>query len=315
MSLTPPLSRQMISSTPETPTAPAEHHIERAVLHAVAYADIFDYPLTVAEIHRYLVGLQALPGSVEAYLEHGPAPVLTRCDGFVVLAGREEIVETRRKRAEVARRLWPRALVYGRAIANLPFVRMVAVTGALAVDNVEHGADIDYLIVTEPGRLWLCRGLVIALVRLGKRRGDVICPNYLISERALVLQERTLYTAHELAQMVPIAGLSIYEQMRRLNAWTNSFLPNAGGPPRHIQERRRRRPIRALTEAALRTPAGGWLERWEMQRKLRKFAGQSAESIETAFCADWCKGHFDGHGQRILRAFADRLRMLGEVSA
>ena len=56
------------------------------------------------------------------------------------------------------------AVRYGLTIARLPFVRMVAVPGALTMDNVEPGDDVDYLIVTAPDRLWLCRAVVIELV-------------------------------------------------------------------------------------------------------------------------------------------------------
>jgi len=301
--------------------------VERAILHTVAYADVFDYPLTAAEVHRYLAGVSATPTAVHSLLGNGRLVPhrLARCQGYFTLPGREAIVETRRRRAEVAARMWPRAVQYGRLIAALPFVRMVAVTGALAMDNVDADADIDYLIVTEPGRLWLCRALVIALVRLAARRGDVVCPNYFLSERALTLQERNPFTAHELAQMVPIAGMHIYYRMRRLNAWTAHFLPNADGPPRRRESHSQEgngfwRPLRTLAEAALRTPPGDRLERWEMTRKIHKFTRQhSAERPgnghpEATFCADWCKGHFDNHGQRILAAFADRLSKLEETT-
>jgi len=77
--------------------------------------------------------------------------------------------ELRKRRAEVAARLWPEAIRCGRSVGRVPFV-MVAVTGALAMDNVDEGADLDYLIVTEPGRVWLCRLLIVQLVRLHRLR-------------------------------------------------------------------------------------------------------------------------------------------------
>jgi hypothetical protein len=291
--------------------------LERAILLTVAYADIFDYPLTAAEIHRYLVGTAAPSVAIQTALDGDRlAPhSLSYRDGYFMLPGREAIVTTRRRRASVAARLWPPALRYGQAIASLPFVRMVAVTGALAMDNVESEADIDFLIVTEPGRLWLCRALVIGLVRLAARRGDRLCPNYFLSEHALVLSEHTLYTAHELVQMVPIAGLGIYQRLRTLNTWADGFLPNADGPPRQLAARAALdRPARRLFEAALRTPPGGWVERWEMDRKVHKFSRQRNGAAETAFCADWCKGHFDGHGERTLTAYVDRLRAIEELA-
>jgi hypothetical protein len=203
---------------------------------------------------------------------------------------------------------------------------MVAVTGSLAVNNAEIDADIDYLIVTENDRLWLCRAFIILLVRLAARRGVQLCPNYFLSERALVFSERNLYTAHELTQMVPISGLDVYQRLRQLNAWTADFLPNAHYlPPQTALPVTFPPPVtypwRILAEALLRTPAGAFIEQWEMQRKVRKFSRQLADESshnganETAFSPDWCKGHFDGHGQRVLETFNTRLdKVHGEGS-
>lgn len=280
--------------------------IELAALRAVAYADVFDYPLTPLELHRYLIGVAASAEQIHELIQHPPA-ALSVSGTYISLAGREANQATRRERAHEAARMWPRALHYARTIAGIPFVRMVALTGALAMDNVEPGADIDYLIVTQPGRLWLCRLLIIGLVRLAAVRGDVICPNYLLSERALALSERDLYTAHELAQMVPLAGHAVYQRMRRLNAWSDAMLPNAADAPQRANDAPDRQPrAQALGETLLRGGAGAAIERWEMQRKLRKL-GRSSGS-EVAFSPDWCKGHVHGHGQRVLQEYARRIR-------
>ncbi|HEY3059833.1 MAG TPA: hypothetical protein VGL99_12740 [Chloroflexota bacterium] len=286
--------------------------MERAIVQTVAYADVFDYPLTADELQRYLIGVSASRAAVRSALANGRlVPEQVRHNGrYFTLAGREAAIDIRRERAAISAELWRRAVRYGRLIGNLPFVRMVAVTGALAMDNVADG-DIDYLIVTEPERLWLCRALVVGVVKLAARRGVTLCPNYFLSERALVLQERNLFTAHEVAQMVPLMGLPTYEQLRELNRWTESFLPNANGSPRRIAAvAPRGRRTRALAERALRTRVGGHLERWEMARKVRKLARQSTDHAEAAFDIDWCKGHFGDHGHSTLVRFAERMEAL-----
>jgi hypothetical protein len=280
--------------------------VEEAILYAVAYADVFDYPLTAAQIHRYLVGVPAPLTVVQDALRSGR---LTCSKGYFTLPGREAIVETRLQRAEIAAEVWPQAVRYSQAIANLPFVRMVAVTGALAMDNVEPETDIDYLVVTEPGRLWLCRAMVIALVvKPVARQGIEICPNYLLSERALAFSPQNLFTAHEVAQMVPIAGLPVYRRLREINVWTTQFLPNARDTPRpRIATSNSRHLTSRLAETILRTPPGGWMERWEMERKLRKLSQQHPHQGDAHLNADWCKGHFDSHRQEILNMFVQRL--------
>jgi hypothetical protein len=284
-----------------------------AILETVAYADVFDYAVTVQEIHRYLVACATDLGTVQQVLEEWllPSGEVENQDGCIFLPGRQALVPLRQRRAHIAQSLWQHAWHYGAWIARLPFVRMVAVTGALAVNNVDDDADIDYLIVTEPERLWLCRALVIALVRWAARRGHVVCPNYFLSERALVVYERNLYTARELAQMVPLAGLPVYERMRQLNPWVDELLPNAKDPPKQTATVSiGGSNLSTWIEYLLRSPVGDRIETWEMQRKIRKFQGQRSQSTahgEATFCADWCKGHFDGHAQAILDAFSQRL--------
>jgi hypothetical protein len=286
--------------------------LERAIVEAVAYADVFDYPLTADEVHRYLGGVAASRAGVRSALANGRLVprLLSHTGRYYTLPGREEVVETRRQRARVSEAYWRRAVHYGRFMAGLPFVRLVAVTGALAMDNVADD-DVDYMIVTEPGRLWLCRALVVAVVRWARLSGITLCPNYFLSENALVLNERNLFTAHEVAQMVPLAGWDTYATFRRLNRWTDRFLPNAGGPPRRVAMASPRGvSVRRLAEGALRSRLGGRLERWEMDRKIRKLTRRGADHIESGFGVDWCKGHFGDHGQRTLARYHERLHAL-----
>jgi len=303
--------------------------LERAILQAVGYADVFDFPLTAAEIWRNLVEMAAGEEEVLAVL-NSPRLAPTRLiaqEGFYMLPGRSGLVELRRRRAAASSQLWPRAHHYGRLIARLPFVRMVAVTGALTVNNSGPGDDIDYLVVTEPGRLWLARAFTIWLVKRAAWRGDLICPNYFLSERALALPERDLFTAHELAQMTPLAGFPVYRRMLALNAWAGDFLPNMQPVKKSEIEKPERSPIKKMIELALRTPPGGWLERWEMTRKQARFSrevtllGDVSEGMselkplyEVAFSAQRCKGHFNQHGRRTLQAYTAHLKQMAGVT-
>jgi cellulose synthase/poly-beta-1,6-N-acetylglucosamine synthase-like glycosyltransferase len=300
-----------------------ELNLEHAVLKTLAYADIFDYPLTAREIHRYLVGIRASLADIESLLTGTQLEKsITRTGKYFSLSGRQAIVQTRLRRSEVARQIWPNALRYGLLISGLPFVRMVAVTGALAVNNVEENADVDYLVVTEPGRLWVSRALIILLVRKAAWNGLTLCPNYLVTTLSMDFEDRNLYAAHELAQMIPVSGFNLYRQMRRINSWTDNYLPNAHTPPSRpytdwisscglpgvftkLQGRLN------WIETGLRTPIGDWLEEWEMNRKVKKFNHKVGLLTEAAFCGVYCKGHFNNHGAETLTAYADRLKGLG----
>ena len=159
-----------------TLTALEQEGLKRSIIKTLTYADVFDYPLTLHEIHRYLVEEHATVEQVHEGLSAGDfvSQNIVEKSIYYALPGRDQIIETRLNRSKIAFGLWPAAIKYGAMMARLPFVRMVAVTGSLAVDN-ESTNDIDYLIVTKPGRLWLCRAMVILVVRWARLQGVEVC--------------------------------------------------------------------------------------------------------------------------------------------
>ncbi|MDX1994478.1 MAG: hypothetical protein SF029_19000 [bacterium] len=292
--------------------------VESAILRTVLYADVFDFPLTIHEIHHFLIAAEPLPIS---QIEHTLAQsaclrqLLVEQQGYIVCSGRETIISRRLEREEAARHLWPQALLYGRWLARLPFVRMVALTGALAMRNAHQGDDFDYMLVTSPGRVWLARLFAVVIVRLVKLRGGVICPNYVVAEDALEQRRRDLFIAHEIVQMVPLYGLDLYHQLRCLNLWADRHLPNASAA--FYQESEQAlgwgwRGFKQAAEVVLSGRVGDMMEHWEHRRKLRRFRSDLHTPYSDArLDHTQVKGHFNDHGHYVMKHYESRLQHYG----
>ncbi len=286
--------------------APRTISLERAVLETLAYADVFDYPLRFEELHRYLT-VPAAFDDLTLALDHHPD--IEEKDGFYFLKGRESAVALRQKRNAISQSAFQRAVRYGQILGILPFVRMVGLTGSLAVRNCGETGDLDYMVVAAHGRVWTARAFALLFNRLTKLAGSVICPNLVISERALEWRQKDLYSAHELCQMIPITGADVYARLRQINAWTKEFLPNADGAPNPLESKNVA--LNKIFEFPLRGKLGNRVEAWEMNRKMARLTRQNGFGLETTFTADICQGNFDHHGARTLQLFQQRLAKLG----
>jgi hypothetical protein len=290
--------------------------VARAVYECVLYADLFDCAITVAEICRHAaVPLLDQTAVTRALRDETLAERLSRQGDLACLRGREELFSIRRRRAENSRRMWRQSRRWARFFAAAPFVRMIAVTGSLAVDNVEGDCDIDLFVVTEPGRLWLCRAFFfsVALACHAMRIHPRLCPNYLVTTRALELEaaDRDYYVARELAQMVPLWGQVTYELLRARNTWMVEYQPNAGsrwGAVEPVRLGRFSASLRRGTEWALAGRLGDRLERWETARAVPRQRRRAArEGGDLMFGVDVYRGQFSGHGARIRERYAQRL--------
>jgi hypothetical protein len=289
--------------------------LRRAILSTLIYADLFDDALTRTEIHRYLIGQAVSAAAVVAMLDDDAELRfhLAQTEGRFHLSGRPQLADMRRARAAASAQLWPVAKRYGARIARLPFVRLVGVTGALAMNNARPDDDIDLFILAQPGRLWLCRLFVLAVVKLAARGGYVLCPNFILSTDRLRLSERNLFTSHEVVQMVPLERNHWYRAFIEANGWVSDFLPNAfvGQTAEARPGAVRRMPAR-LVAGFLSAQVFDPLERWEMRRKVRRLSRRlEREGGSVAFSENECRGHFAAHDARILAAYRQRLAQYG----
>jgi len=215
-------------------------NLKKAVLSTLTYADVFDYPLSASEVWKFLIGHPEIKADdVQKALSRINADLkLIDADGkFFFLLGRQKIVNLRKKRERWSKKKFAIAQRVAKWFRLIPFIKMVAVTGALTLLNSDKDDDIDILIVSDRNRLWLTRLWATILVDLiAKRRHpsdtdirDKICLNMFLDEDHLVVpkKEQDLFSAHEICQMRPLWDRDgIYKKFLEENQWVKQFLPN-----------------------------------------------------------------------------------------
>ena len=208
----------------------ADAGLRRGILLAIVYADLFDFALTHDELLRRVVSVETDRERLHQTLRRLSPHLVHDTGKFVCLRGREHLIEARtRKRARVDE-LWNDAYRFARWFRYIPFVRSVAVSGSLAVDNAGISSDVDFFCVTAANRLWIARLFLVPLSKLTRNASwlfpSYLCPNYILDESSLGVPDRNLYTAHEILQAVPIWGAHAHARFLAANAWTSEMLPN-----------------------------------------------------------------------------------------
>lgn len=209
----------------EAPAAWRPTPVETALLLGVLYSDLFEYPLREDELAGALVGHAAGADELAVALASLTGRFLARREGHVTWIGREHLVELRRAREAAAPPRWEQARRFARALRRVPFVRLVAVCGSQARDNAAPEADLDFFCVTAPRRLWLVQVATMLWRRPAALGGVEVCPNYFLTEDALRVPSRDLYTAHEVLQVVPLWGRAAWQAFQQANPWTAELLP------------------------------------------------------------------------------------------
>ena len=113
-------------------------------------------------------------------------------------------------------------------LIRFPYVRGIAISGSLSKNFADDESDIDLFIITTKNRLWIARTIMHCFKKLTflVNRQHYFCMNYYIDEQELQIREKNIYTAIEIATLMPLHGDTIFEQFYNANAWTREYLPN-----------------------------------------------------------------------------------------
>ena len=202
-------------------------NLDKKILSTVCYYDVFDYPLTSFEIYKHIVEIKSdnerredesisIADVWERMRESGLGRFIERKNGMYFLRGREDLVGQRieRDKISVAKIKKLRKVVY--FLRLVPFVRMIAVTGRLAMKNAKMDSDWDVLVAVKGGRIWMGRTLITLVCHcLGKRRHhnktkDRVCLNYFITADSLEIRNKDLFSANEYFFCIPIFDAGKY---------------------------------------------------------------------------------------------------------
>jgi hypothetical protein len=208
---------------------------QQAILRTLAYADVFAYPLTLKELHLFLIGRKI--NQTDLTKELKGLKNISQKQGFFYLQNQEKNFTLRQKRKKASQEKLKIAQRVAGWLKMIPWIKMVGITGNLAMSNADEKDDIDLLIITSKDRLWLSRLSAILITELlGKRRrpnqksvADKICLNMFLDENHLPIpqKEQSLPTAHEICQLRPLFDKDhFYQKFVQQNQWLAKFLPN-----------------------------------------------------------------------------------------
>jgi hypothetical protein len=284
--------REVTGSEPKSSVAcspPCPQQLNAAIEKTVAYARLFQYPLTPDELHERLfdVGVDARTFR-EALTSLAYEP---DTDLLAVRQNRERISD------DAIREVSPHL----RTLASIPFIRMIGFSGSTAHRNMDNAEDIDLFLIVEDGRLWAAYLMAILWARARGVRHR-LCMNYWISDSALPLYEHDVFTAQQAASLKPVFGKSVYDRFIAANPFLLRCFPNFNaGHHRRLYPEIEPGKSKCIIETILRLGPIQLFERFSRLVLTRHLRGKSTERSDIQLDARRLKLHTHSHKRAILR--------------
>jgi hypothetical protein len=203
--------------------------LKNSIAKTLLYYDIFSYPLKAEEVYRYLDRNSVTIDDVSAELDKMCIEkIIFKIDDFYTVRENAGLVERRLLGNKLARESMPAAKKKAKLIAAFPFVRAVLASGSLSKDYMDEKSDLDFFIIVARKRVWIARMILVLYKRLFLGNSHkLFCINYFIDEEHLEIEEQNIFTATELASIVPLYSRNLYSQLVLKNeSWLKKFFPN-----------------------------------------------------------------------------------------
>lgn len=283
---------------------------ELAIARSVVYASLFDYPLTLEQLHRTLVESEQTAAEILAVYDG--SEILQRIiefrDGFFFPAGRSGLIAERARRESRSREFLRRHERLLRLICALPYTRLVALSGSIAHMNLEPDGDLDLFVITKGPRVWTVTVALLLLAKLLRRR-RVVCANFVLADSHLTIDEQDLFSANQAIHLRPLVGAPTLARFLAANPFVARIYPNASAettPPVPVDVGGRGlAAMKAALEIALTVPAP-LVERvcrrlyaWHLGRRAASWRSPGEVRLRSTYL----KLHTQSHRRSVLDRF------------
>lgn len=187
----------------------------------IAYFDIFSHPLKISELAKYSSNSEEeVELELMSLIDRGIC--FKSKNGFYSLQDNvEELERIRIEKEQRAKKYFQKLPFYAKLISHFPYVRGIAISGSLSKNVMHEDGDIDYFIITSKGRMWVCRTLLILFKKvflLNSRK--YFCLNYFVDEENLKIVDENIFTATEVAFLLPVYNAALFKEFKEVNSWT-----------------------------------------------------------------------------------------------
>lgn len=296
--------------------------LTESVVNTLLYFDIFHYPLTAAEIFQYLQTNHVQQSDVQARLDSlVNDSVLFRLGKFYSPQNNPELEVRRLRGNNLARHCLGLARKRAKLISHFPFVRAVMISGSLSKGYMDEKSDFDFFIVTEKERLWIARTLLVMYKRIFLFNSHkYFCVNYFLDSAHLEIEEKNLFTATELATLIPIVDEGHYPALMNTNRWLATFFPNYS--PRTLADTLQvdKSKVKGFLESLINLLLGKYWEdlfmRTTLNRWKKKYEEQYAQQdFEVAFKSKGyvSKNHPNNYQRKVMELYEEKINSFSKL--
>lgn len=269
--------------------------------------------MNLGEIKRYLPGLKHNSGDVEGLLEILlREKIIHQIGSFYSLQDNVGLIQERTESEIRAKKYMEKAIKNAQLIASFPYVEAVFISGSLSKGVIRADGDIDYFIITAPNRLWVCRSLLILYKKIFLFNSHkYFCLNYFIDSQHLEIEDKNIFTATEIASLIPLKGNGIVKAFFDANQWVFSFLPNISFPESGHAQKVESNFLRRGVESILGNKLGDFLDKKSLGMTLtywsKKFQNFDKQAFMLAFKSkSYISKHHPGNFQeKVLMRFSN----------
>ncbi|OGL65275.1 hypothetical protein A3B21_04500 [Candidatus Uhrbacteria bacterium RIFCSPLOWO2_01_FULL_47_24] len=215
-----------------------QERLQRAILEAITYFDVFSYPLTTLQVWQNLRTRTTYASVYEALKKSALLKKKLQCvNGMWHLRGGDQCIKERELRYRGSKSKVEKAVRFARLLQWFPGIEAVYVCNSLGFLHAKSESDIDLFIVTRNGRIWSTRFFAVLLAELTGFRPksdhakDGLCLSFFAASGApmeTLALPNDVYYLYWMSKLRPVfARAEAQARFWRSNSWVHKELPQA----------------------------------------------------------------------------------------